>query len=55
MHILIAHRFALVGQALIGLLAGRKPTHSLVPVRRAVWRMTRPVDDVCGATGMLHG
>ena len=28
MQVLIAHRFALMGQALNGLLAGRKPTHS---------------------------
>ncbi len=33
MQVLIAHRFALLGQALIGLLAGRKPTHSFVPVQ----------------------
>jgi DNA-binding NarL/FixJ family response regulator len=33
MQVLIAHRFALVGQALIGLLAGRKPTHSFTPVQ----------------------
>jgi DNA-binding NarL/FixJ family response regulator len=33
MQVLIAHRFALVGQALIGLLAGRKPTQSFVPVQ----------------------
>jgi len=31
MQVLIAHRYALVGQALIGLLAGRKPTHRFVP------------------------
>jgi DNA-binding NarL/FixJ family response regulator len=32
MQVLIAHRFALVGQALIGLLASRKPTHTFAPV-----------------------
>lgn len=30
MQVLIAHRYALVGQALIGLLAARKPTHGFV-------------------------
>lgn len=33
MKVLIAHRFALVGQALIGLLVGRKPNHGFVSVQ----------------------
>jgi hypothetical protein len=38
---------------LLGLAVARSAR--AVPVRRPVWRMTRPVVDVCGATGMLHG
>jgi DNA-binding NarL/FixJ family response regulator len=36
MRILIAHRFALVGQALVGMLAGRRPDQDLVQTSAAV-------------------